>query len=414
MNIIYLTWGETPRSYGVYMSQVVNQLVAIQKEMPKDQFHLISGLPIIHSGLLREKLVYYKEIEKIKNALGGVTFTKIPIYSTQNFVNSNKYTFNLLHGISHRKLYLSIKKVNPEIVHCRSYHATWAALIIRDKFKLNYKVIFDGRDLWPEEMALKKSYNPSTPSYLFLKNIEQQIIIKSNASVSVSEAMHDHYIKAGSINDHCIHISTDTKLLSSQAATYSNNKAINFCYIGALSENTWHKPDNLALLFKKIKTIYSNAKLTIITTSNHNEIRNVFIHHKINDFSLIQTKSMAQLADILADQQFGILSYFTPENNLQIKLGSILLSIKAVEYLSAGLPIICNKFCGGIAKIIEEHDIGINYDPNTYAEINQENILRLLNKEKKERAIALAEQLFDYKENAKRYVKLYQQLTNDE
>lgn len=413
MNIIYLTWGETPRSYGVFMSQVINQLISTKEKMPESQFHMVSGLPIIHSGLIREKN-YKNEIKNIKKALKDIPFTIIPIYAPQNFVNSNKYTFNLLHGISHKKLSLLIQKIQPEIIHCRSYHASWAALKIKERLKLSYKIIFDGRDLWPEEMALKKNHNKSSSSYLFLKDIEKQIITKCNASVSVTEEMHNHYEQIGAINDHCIHISTNTQLLSSKKPTNSvNNESTNFCYIGALSEDTWHKPTQLAFTFKKIKTMYPNARLTIITTSNHDHISNIFIKHKINDFSLTQTKSIEQLAEILSSQQIGIISYFIPENDLQIKLGSILLSIKAVEYLAAGVPIICNKYCGGIARIIEDHQVGINYNPNTYAEINQENIQKILNKETKERAIILAKKLFEYKENATRYVNLYKQLIDD-
>jgi hypothetical protein len=159
MKIIYLTWGETPRSYGVFGSQVINQLVSNYKSNKDSQFHLVSAVPLIHSGFVREKINYIDEIKKIKRSLGNISFSWIPIYATQNFINSNRFTFKLMHGLSHLHLLRKMKEIKPDIVHCRSYHAAWAAITIRDKYKLNYKVIFDGRDLWPEEMALKQCFS---------------------------------------------------------------------------------------------------------------------------------------------------------------------------------------------------------------------------------------------------------------
>jgi hypothetical protein len=54
MKVVYLTWVETHRSYGVFGSQVIGQFVETQKLSPNDEFHFISAVPIIHSGLLRE------------------------------------------------------------------------------------------------------------------------------------------------------------------------------------------------------------------------------------------------------------------------------------------------------------------------------------------------------------------------
>jgi hypothetical protein len=129
-------------------------------------------LPIIHSGLVRENFGYINELRNVKKNLSPVIFDWVPIFSSQNFVNSNKLTFNLFHNfISYFLLYSKLKNTHVKLIHCRSYHAAWAAIQVRDKYKLNYKIIFDGRDLWPEEVALKKGWNDSSKDYLFLKLI---------------------------------------------------------------------------------------------------------------------------------------------------------------------------------------------------------------------------------------------------
>ena len=202
MKIIYLTWGETPRSYGVFGSQAINQFVSNCKLNKDSECHLISAVPLIHSGFVREKVGYFDEIKKIKSLLGRISFSWIPIYATQNFINSNRFTFKLMHGLSHLHLLNKIKEIKPDIIHCRSYHAAWAAIKVRDKYNLNYKVVFDGRDLWPEEMALKQGFKEQSLDYKYLKNIEKFILEKADCSVSVSQKMHEHYVGLGAKKDY--------------------------------------------------------------------------------------------------------------------------------------------------------------------------------------------------------------------
>jgi hypothetical protein len=67
MKITYLTWGETPRSYGVFGSQVIGQIKATRNFSSEVNIELVSGVPIIHSGFVREKWGYFKQISNIEN-----------------------------------------------------------------------------------------------------------------------------------------------------------------------------------------------------------------------------------------------------------------------------------------------------------------------------------------------------------
>jgi glycosyltransferase involved in cell wall biosynthesis len=332
MKIIYLTWGETPRSYGVFGSQAINQFVSNCKLNKDSECHLISAVPLIHSGFVREKVGYFDEIKKIKSLLGRISFSWIPIYATQNFINSNRFTFKLMHGLSHLHLLNKIKEIKPDIIHCRSYHAAWAAIKVRDKYNLNYKVVFDGRDLWPEEMALKQGFKEQSLDYKYLKNIEKFILEKADCSVSVSQKMHEHYVGLGAKKDVCIYLSADVKKLSQGLISKSSSKnaCVNFCYLGALSDSTWHKTTELAKLYTHLKRVMPNSKLTIITTSNYGEINTIFKKYNLTDYVLKTTRTVAELQVLLSEQDFGLMSYFVPGNNLQKKLGSILLSNSVV------------------------------------------------------------------------------------
>ncbi|NRB64995.1 MAG: hypothetical protein HRU40_18570, partial [Saprospiraceae bacterium] len=162
MKIMYLTWGETPRSYGVFNSQVISQFIETKKIMEDDEFYFLSALPIIHSGLIREKTSYFStEFKAVKNRLNKakVEFAAIPIYAPQNFVTSAKNTFKFMHFGALKHFLKILNKVQPDVIHCRSYHAAFAAINAREKYGLFYKVIFDVRGLWPEEVALKKGWD---------------------------------------------------------------------------------------------------------------------------------------------------------------------------------------------------------------------------------------------------------------
>lgn len=409
MNVVYLTWGETPRSYGVFGSQVIRQFVETKKIMPDATFSFISAVPIIHSGMTREKLKYSKEIKTVITKLDNIDFTRIPIYASQNFVNSSKFTFKFMHFGSHKNLAYIFQQKNPDIVHCRGYHATYAALTVREQYKLHYKVIFDARGLWPEEMALKKNYEFDNPNYLYLKNIENYLLKNSDILVTVSDTMADHYRKFSSIKIENIYLSASTQELRTSSLE-GKHLPIKLVYVGALSNDTWHKPQSLVELYTKFKAAWVNTQLIIVTTSDHNALYKAFQKFPRSEINITSSKTVNELQTILAKASFACLPYFLPESQPEQLVSETVLAVKTVEYLSAGLPILCNKHCGGVSAIIDNNSIGISYNPETHTEISQENMFRFLNKETKERAIALAEQLFDYKENAMKYLSLYNSL----
>lgn len=410
MAVIYLTWGETPRSYGVFGNQVIQQFVRTCKFAEIKESYFISAVPLLHSGFIREKFRYFHELNKVKSALETTKFIWIPIYTTQNFVNSNSFTFNLMHNFSHYHLAAVLKKLNAKVVHCRSYHATWAAVSVKFRYGLSYKIIFDGRDLWPEEMALKLGFDETSVHYEYLKNIEQMLLDKSDYSVSVSQVMHEHYTALGALRDRCIYLSADVKKLyqgHKRISEIGNNQCINFCYLGALSDSTWHKATELAKLFSNLNRIFPRCFLTIITTSDYRHINAVFSKFNLKNYCIKTTKTVDDLKEILSYQDFGLMSYFIPENELQKKLGGVLLSSKAVEYLSAGLPMICSGYCGEITRIIVENKLGVSYFPEKMELFSVEDFLPYLAESARERCRSFALSNFDCDVSAEKYAKLY-------
>jgi len=411
MKIVYLTWGETPRAYGVFASQVLGQFIETKKIMPEDEFHFISAVPIIHSGLVREKLGYLKELKNVKKLLGDINFSMLPIFAPQNFVNSSANTFKFMHLFSHYLLKNKLVDIGADVVHCRSYHAAWAALKVKEKYNLPYKVIFDARGLWPEEVSLKKGYSDSSDNYKFLKTIESYNFQYSSVIVAVSDTMSEIFKNIGAKKVKTIYLSSNTGVLKNTNLKNEKNNSVTFCYVGALSESTWHKPKELLSLYQHLRNIVTNPKLMIVTTSNYNDIKECFADIPNNELVFSSTKNITELKEKLIQADIGLMSYFTPVTSREVILGKTVLAVKTAEYLAAGLPMIVNSYCGGAAKIITEHGIGLAYNPNDLTYLTSENVSDLLLFDSKLKAQEKSYDLFDYRRNAERYKSIYQEIT---
>lgn len=410
MKIVYLTWGETPRSYGVFGSQVIGQFVETNRASAKDEFYFISGLPLVHSGLVREKFSYDTELRKVKEKLAEISFSVVPIFAPQNFVNSSKATFPFMHFFSDNLLARKLKKINPDVVHCRSYHAAYAAIKAKEKQNLSYKIVFDARGIWPEEVALKKGYSNSNDNYIFLKSIEKEILEKSNVTIAVSDTMKDRFRQLGAKEVKCIYLSANTEKLRNTRRILTEGNAVVFTYVGALSENTWHSTTELHKLYTKIREQLPKTKLLIATTSSHQNILNIFSNIPNEELELTSFKDVSELKNIYSRSDYGLMSYFNPKTSKDMELSNMVLAVKIVEYLAGGLPIIVNKTCGGAAYLVDKYQLGITYDPNSFSEITKEKMTKFINDNKSEDRSSIAKQLFDYETNAVKYRQVYESL----
>jgi glycosyltransferase involved in cell wall biosynthesis len=411
MKVMHLTWGETPRSYGVFGSQVISQFAATRRALPDAQFLFASGLPLIHSGMTREKFGYISECNKIRNALGDIPFKLLPIYAPQNLVVSSSTSFRWLHGPAHWHLASLIRRFEPDIVHCRSYHAAWAALSVRRRLGLGYCIVFDGRGLYPEEVALKKGYADNSVDYLYLKHIERELLAECEMSIAVSDPMEQHYRQLGARDCRTVYLSADAERLRPLPRIDRTSRPLNFCYVGALSEDTWHKPSALLSLFKRLRELIPDARLTIVTTSDHGDVRRFFSGFSETEVQLGQSRNLHQLKTFLQQADFGVMSYFEPQTAREEMLADMVLAVKTAEYLCNGLPMIVSRFCGGAASIVKRHGLGLVYDPFNLDALRAEDILRQSPDEARSKVIAeKSRNLFDYSEHASAYAGLYAEL----
>lgn len=141
LNAVYLTWGETPRSYGIYRSQVVETVAEIVRQDPDITHHLVAGLPIIHSGLVREKSAYGRELKTLRKVLGHTPLTTCLIPVPQTFVFPNRRNFGVIFIGAGLTLLPKLRRIKPDLVHCRSFLSTFIASDLRRRAGLDRKSV---------------------------------------------------------------------------------------------------------------------------------------------------------------------------------------------------------------------------------------------------------------------------------
>lgn len=406
---MYLTWGETPRSYGVFGSQVIGQFVKTKKLLPEAEFLFVSGVPVVHSGLFREKMGYFKELNKVRAGLDGIRLIWIPILITQNFVLPSRRTFKWLFFGAIGRLQRTIKAFQPQVVHCRSYGAAWAALQVRKAGGYNFRIVFDARGLMPEEVALKRNYSVDSIDYLFLKQIEATLLNECDLTVAVSDTMGEHCKALGARDLEVVYLSANfEKLCTLERINRPADRRLQFCYVGALAESTWHRPSALSSLFARLKELFPDSKLLILSTSDHKTIMSHFQDWDPCDITIRKSYSVDTLARYLQSADFGLMSYFCPTSPRELGLADMVLAVKVAEYLCAGLPVILNKYCGGAANIVERYGLGVVYDPERLDLLNADKIRQLASDTNaRARISTTARDLFDYSVHAQQYAEIY-------
>ena len=414
IKVIYLTWGETPRSYGLFRSQIIDVVSKIQEEYKESvEIDVLSGLPIIHSGFIREKFAYLKELQTIREQLAKwqISFKTIPIFSSQNFVYPSRFTFPLIFTGWSWGLSKELSNKQPDIVHCRSMLAAYIANRAREKYNFNYKIVYDARSLWPEALELRK---PNPKNYSYFKVVEKKLVESVDAIVSVNPEMGRHYEKLGCkhslVNYLAAHIEHD---ISEKQNNYIDGH-LKVLYLGAIGESTRQDAILLFNIFGRIKELYQNATLTVVTTSSHSKLKQLALQYyrKKMPIEYMAIKNRTELQRTLLKFDLAINAYRKPLNKNDNFFSQTGFATKSSEYLSAGLPIITSKHPKAICSLLNKYKIGLVFDEDKEdGGLSRNAIDSLLNEKTKHLIVKIARDNFDYNVVAKRYVSLYSSLS---
>jgi len=424
-NILYLTWGEVPIKDGIYENQVLGQLLEIKRTEPRINFSLLAGIPIINRYTTIERAAYQAGIKKIEQQLGveEIPFSTRWIGAMAKWFHAKRVHFPFFQLGQLRFLQRFIQQREIDVVHCRGYHAAYVALRTKDMYKLDFRMLFDTRGLFPEEGLLANYYARGSKDYANWKRVEQEILDQADAVVNVSQTFTEH-IRSLTKNRviHTVHTSTDLALF--QPAQTAQRQSIRaeygiahhdriLIYVGSLGVDvSWHTLSNLVDAYRAFQQTYTHTKLFIVTRSPHAPIRTELEKTGLWDETILHAAhSRTETCKFLQAADYGALCYYTVVDEIEQLVGYTVIASKTGEYLATGLPMIVNRSVGAAAKMIDEHGIGCTYEVGNEWSIVEK--LREIDGNYEvisQRCVEIAKQTFSAAKNAERYIGLYKSL----
>jgi len=416
MRIMYLTWGEVPRLSSVYGGQAVQVVAAFQRHPEVENASLVAGYPMIHSGMLREKWRYRKQLSAIRDRIGSDNFTtrRIPVPPVGVHPKPSQLPF--FYAGQHGFLAREIRKRKPDVMQCRSYVATNLALEVRARYGFEYKVVFDARSLMPEEAVITGRWSGDGPDFQSWKVIEHAMLATSDLSTAVSKPMQEHFDKLGARRTALAYLNVSVDgIVDAQISDNSRLDAAKpvVAYCGYLAENSWHNPMNLWKVFASFHQHCPGAQLLVITKSNHNQLldslRTNGFENLIPAVTFTSAPSPAEVVKLLHGADLSVLSYRDPANHFEESMAEKVFATKTAEYMSVGLPMLVNRYCGGARDYALSHNAGVAYDPQQL--LSKEDVDNLLYMARDRLRISRkARSDFSIDENAARLVSIFKNL----
>lgn len=406
--VVYLTWGETPRSYGLYRSQVIETVCALADTLPATEFALIAGVPLIHSGLIREKWLYSREIATLRRLLGRVDFERAIIPVPQSFVHPTRRSFGTIFAGAEVTLLPKLRRLAPEIVHCRSMQAAWIAQKLRHKHSLDYRILYDARSLWPE-MQFRR--NPDPENLSAFKTLEAELVRAVDGVISVNQPMADHYSDMGAVRSWVNYLAAS---MPQNTAPDPAATPLKLFYAGALHEGGMQDPKLLFQLFARLDQLRPDATLTILTTSPHAPLRNLaekVAGKAASRISFASARSPAEVIQVAQQHHFACNVYKAPTTDVDSILCGTGFSTKSAEYLAAGVPILVSPHPRAIGQLVRQQQVGHVFDDRCKdLGIDDDVVSQLLTPSTRIRCRVTAEEHFDRRRVTARFADIYENL----
>ncbi|MEL6991883.1 MAG: glycosyltransferase [Pseudomonadota bacterium] len=370
----------------------------------------MAGLPIIHSGLVREKSAYGRELKTLRKVLGHTPLTTCLIPVPQTFVFPNRRNFGVIFIGAGLTLLPKLRRIKPDLVHCRSFLSTFIASDLRRRAGLDYKIIYDALSLWPEMQY--RRYNDAEDLAMF-RQMERDIVYDVDAVVAVNDAMRDHYAQMGAG-----YVITNY-IAASMAPDYAPRlrapgQPIRLVYAGALYEGGMQTPQMLFKLASAVQHHLGRVHLTVLTTSPHAPLQTLAQKYLDTDqFHFEAVRDPARMPLLLAKADFACNVYRKPVTEIDMMLCATGLSTKSAEYLSAGLPILVSSYPEAIGRLVNDNKVGCTFD-ETRADfgLSAPQLEALMTVQTRQRAAKLARHNFDRRVVAKRFAELYRHVTD--
>lgn len=304
-----------------------------------------------------------------------------------------------------------------DLLHCRSYLTSLIALSFKNKYGIPF--VFDMRGFWADERVEGKIWNISNPLfntiYKYFKKKEIQFLNQSARIISLTHAAKAEIYAwpaytGGAEKIKVIPCCADLEHFSLQSNMQKSavrhslgieDKKLVISYVGSLG--TWYMADEMLVLFKRIKEVYSEALLLLITTHSQAEVNTYLSQHGIVATDVVvKAGKRHEMPSLIGASD---LSMFFVRPTLSKKASS---PTKMGEIMGCGIPLICNSGVGDVESIVQQSACGLCISDFSEASLQKvvQQIPKLLQLDSQKIRHA-AEQYYALKEGVARYEEVY-------
>ena len=214
---------------------------------------------------------------------------------------------------------------------------------------------FDPRSDYISEQLTLQRINLNSSIHKFLLSIEEKTLKSASKVFAVNENHRLMLLKRGARKSttECKYFSISRwKFLPPRNPDFT--QSINLCFIGTLDFNYWNDVTVYTQYLQKISS-NDNVKITVYSSNLRKCVKQEL--EKIEKANIIFDEyDLESFRNKLSQQHFGIM-FMRELPDAETRFG-----VKAAEYLSASLPIICNSNVGALSEFIRVHKCGLVCD----------------------------------------------------
>lgn len=311
------------------------------------------------------------------------------------------------------------KKEKFSLVHCRSYVAAEAGLLLNRKFSIPY--LFDMRGFWVDERLDNGQWSLKNPLHRFYYRIykkkEERFLKKAFHIISLTskgkeELVNAYHVPAGKITviPCCVDLDHFNYKKIEPAAIAEKKKLLKIregdkvlSYLGSFGG--WYLLNEMFVFYIELKKKIPELKFLFITPSPPSSVINTVTACGADPRDvIIQAASRLEVPLYLALSDWSV--FFIKEGYSKVASSPT----KQGEIMAMGIPIICNNV-GDTGKIIEDSGAGLVIHGFSQEECSRisEHVQGLLHVDK-ENIRQSAVEYFDLKKGTEKYQEVYKRV----
>ena len=243
------------------------------------------------------------------------------------------------------------------LIHARSYIPAAVALAVHRMTGVPF--IFDMRALWPEELITARRLKRGTWMHRSITAAERACLKHAVGIVSLTEAAVGHLREMFPDELHGKEITiipTCADLGRFRPAIAVPAEPVHGC-IGTLLSG-WFKIDWLRAWIETVAAHDPAARFEILTRDDPQTVRsNLDPDQQLGDKLTISSRNPSEMPEAIRQHTASIMFYSGGETS---ELGRS--PTRMAEVLGSGIPVVANRGVGDVAKIVEEHRVGVLVD----------------------------------------------------